>query len=257
MRNRISLNLPDHSLLKEKEVRQLLKRAQQGDARARETLIKANLRLVYSVIKRFEGRGYDPEDLFQIGCIGLIKAIDKFDLRFRVKFSTYAVPMIIGEIKRFLRDDAPVHVARPLKELARKAQEVCARLQHQTGSEPSAAEIAAELGVPAEELVAALEAVRAPASLFDPLLQPDGDSYCLMDQVTADTESEERWVESIALAQLLAALPERDRQIIRWRFLEEKTQSEVASYLGLSQVQVSRLERRALQKLKQLAQGNG
>jgi len=133
MRNKVYLNLPNQPLLKEKEVRQLLRKAQQGDVRARETLINANLRLVCNVIKRFEGRGYDAEDLFQIGCIGLIKAIDKFDLRFKVKFSTYAVPMIIGEIKRFIRDDAPVHVARSLKELARKAQEARTRLQNQTG----------------------------------------------------------------------------------------------------------------------------
>ncbi|HAG07058.1 MAG TPA: RNA polymerase sigma-G factor [Peptococcaceae bacterium] len=256
MRNKVYLNLPNQPLLKEKEVRQLLRKAQQGDVRARETLINANLRLVCNVIKRFEGRGYDAEDLFQIGCIGLIKAIDKFDLRFKVKFSTYAVPMIIGEIKRFIRDDAPVHVARSLKELARKAQEARTRLQNQTGCEPTVNEIASELGVPAEELVAAMEAAQVPASLFDPLLQPDGDSYCIMDQVKMDAESEDRWAERISLAQLLSALPERDRQIIKWRFFEDKTQSEVASYLGLSQVQVSRLERRALQKLKTLAQGD-
>ncbi len=221
---------------------------------ARETLVNANLKLVCNVIRRFEGRGYDPEDLFQIGCIGLMKAIDKFDLRFKVKFSTYAVPMIIGEIRRHLRDDTPIRVSRSLKELAWKAQNAREQLQDRLDREPTIGELSEELGIPREELVSALEAAQSPTSLYEVVHQDEGDAILVLDQVQNKEESESTWVERIALLELLENLPERDRRILTWRFFEDKTQAEVAKNLGLSQVQVSRLEREALKKLKILAQ---
>ncbi|MBE0467284.1 MAG: RNA polymerase sporulation sigma factor SigF [Candidatus Desulforudis sp.] len=254
MRTRIDLNIPNHPLLKDRETRRLLRQAQQGDVKARETLVNANLKLVCNVIRRFEGRGYDPEDLFQIGCIGLMKAIDKFDLTFKVKFSTYAVPMIIGEIRRFLRDDTPIRVSRSLKELAWKAQTTRERLQARLDREPTIGELSEELGIPREELVGALEAAHSPTSLYEVVHQDEGDAIYVMDQVQNRDESESTWVERIALMELLEHLPERDRRIVIWRFFEDKTQAEVARNLGLSQVQVSRLEREALKKLKALAQ---
>ncbi len=252
MRTRIDLNIPNHPLLKDRETRRLLRLSQQGDVLARETLINANLKLVCNVIRRFEGRGYDPDDLFQIGCIGLIKAIDKFDLRFKVKFSTYAVPMIIGEIRRFLRDDTPLRVSRSLKELAWKAQSTREQLQARLDREPTIGELAGELGIPREELVGALEAAQSPTSLYEVLHQDEGDPIHVMDQVQNKGENEGAWVERIALQELLDGLPERDRRIVIWRFFEDKTQAEVARNLGLSQVQVSRLEREALKKLKSM-----
>jgi RNA polymerase sporulation-specific sigma factor len=254
MRTRIDLNIPNHPLLKDRETRRLLRRAQQGDVVARETLVNANLKLVLNVIRRFEGRGYEPEDLFQIGCIGLMKAIDKFDLRYKVKFSTYAVPMIIGEIRRFLRDDTPIRVSRSLKELAWKAQNVREQLQAQLDREPTIGELSAEMGIPREELVNALEAAQSPSSLYEVVHQDEGDAILVMDQVQNKAENETAWVERLALRELLESLPERDRRILAWRFFEDKTQAEVAKNLGLSQVQVSRLEREALRKLKMLAQ---
>ncbi|MFZ5899203.1 MAG: RNA polymerase sporulation sigma factor SigF [Bacillota bacterium] len=254
MRARIDLNIPNHPLLKDKETRRLIREAQAGNVLARETLINANLKLVCNVIRRFEGRGYELDDLFQIGCIGLIKAIDKFDLSFKVKFSTYAVPMIIGEIRRFLRDDTPIRISRSLKELAWKVQEVRERLQHSLGREPTVSEIAEELGVPREDLVAAMEAAHTPTSLYEVLHQEEGDAIYVMDQVKERSEGESKWIERIALDELLSHLPERDRRIIQWRFFEDRTQAEVARSLGLSQVQVSRLEREAIKKLKTLAQ---
>ncbi|RJX22895.1 MAG: RNA polymerase sporulation sigma factor SigF [Desulforudis sp.] len=253
MRARIDINIPNHPLLKDKETRHLIRAAQQGDVKARETLINANLKLVCNVIRRFEGRGYDIDDLFQIGCIGLIKAIDKFDLSFKVKFSTYAVPMIIGEIRRFLRDDTPIRVSRSLKELAWRLQTTRERLQAELDREPTIGEISGALGVPREELVAALEAAQSPASLFDVLHQEEGDAIYIMDQLRNKEQSESTWIESIALRELLENLPERDQKIIMWRFFDDKTQADVARTLGLSQVQVSRLERDALKKLRTMA----
>lgn len=253
MWTRIDLNIPNHPLLKDQETRHLLHLAQQGDVVARETLVNANLKLVCNVIRRFEGRGYDFEDLFQIGCIGLMKAIDKFDLQFKVKFSTYAVPMIIGEIRRFLRDDTPIRVSRSLKELAWKAQAIREQLQARLNREPTIGELSEELEIPREELVGALEAAQFPTSLYEVVHQDEGDAICVMDQVRNEEESENTWVERIALLELLNQLPERDRRIVTWRFFEDKTQAEVARELGLSQVQVSRLEREALKKLKNLA----
>lgn len=254
MRARIDINIPNHPLLKDKETKRLIKASQQGDVKARETLINANLKLVCNVIRRFEGRGYDVDDLFQIGCIGLIKAIDKFDLSFNVKFSTYAVPMIIGEIRRFLRDDTPIRVSRSLKELAWRIQTTKEQLQSKLDREPTIGEISEALNVPREDLVAALEAGQTPASLYDILHQEEGDAIYIMDQLRNREQGEAAWIESVALQELLDNLPERDRKIINWRFYKDKTQAEVARLLNLSQVQVSRLEREALKKLRSMAQ---
>lgn len=250
MRTRIDLNIPNRPLLTDREIRRLILKAHKGDVIARETLINANLRLVCNVIRRFEGRGCDHDDLFQIGCIGLIKAIDKFDLRFKVKFSTYAVPMIIGEIRRFLRDDTLIRVSRSLKELAWRAQSTRERLASELSRDPTVGEIASTLKVPRDELVAALEAAQAPASLYDILHQEDGDPIHIMDQVQRRDEGEDKWVTNLDLSQLLAGLSDRDRCIVTWRFFEDMTQAEVAKRLGLSQVQVSRLEREAMRKLR-------
>lgn len=252
MRARIDLNIPNRPLLTDRETRRLIQLAHKGDVIARETLINANLKLVCNVIRRFEGRGYDADDLFQIGCIGLIKAIDKFDLRFKVKFSTYAVPMIIGEIRRFLRDDTPVRVSRSLKELAWKIQNIRERLAAELSREPTVGEIAEALKVPRDELVAALDAAQPRASLYDILHQEEGDPIYIMDQVHHRGDGEDTWAERIDLDRLLDGLPQRMRQIITWRFFEDLTQAEVARRLGLSQVQVSRLEREALHKLRTL-----
>lgn len=256
MRTRIEINIPPRPLLKDKETKRLIRAAQEGDVTARETLINANLRLVCNVIRRFGGRGYDADDLFQIGCIGLIKAIDKFDLTFNVKFSTYAVPMIIGEIRRFLRDDTPIRVSRSLKELAWRIQTTKEQLQSELDREPTIGEISEAMDVPREDLVNALEAGQMPASLYDILHQEEGDAIYIMDQLRNDEQGEAAWIETVALQQLLASLPPRDQKIIHWRFFEDKTQAEVAGRLNLSQVQVSRLEREALKKLRAMARGN-
>lgn len=246
----VEMNLPRFPLLKDKEMRELLKKAKAGEVYARDKLVNCNLKLVFNIVKRFQNRGYELEDLFQIGCIGLMKSIDKFDLSYDVKFSTYAVPMIVGEIRRFLRDDSPVKVSRSLKETAYKIQQVRSLLTARLGREPSVGEVGAELGLSREEVVSALEATQAPTSIYETLHQDDGDPIYLLDQLKG--EENEDALESISIRELLDNLPERDRYIINLRFFEDKTQSEIARRLGLSQVQVSRLERQALKKLKEL-----
>ncbi len=246
------MNLPRFPLLKDPEIKELLKKAQAGDGFARDKLVNCNLKLVFNLVKRFQNRGYELEDLFQIGCIGLMKAIDKFDFDYDVKFSTYAVPMIVGEIRRFLRDDNPVKVSRSLKELAYKIQQVREMLTARLGRDPSVREIAAELSLTREEVVNALEAAQAPTSIYETLHQDDGDPIYLLDQLKGNEEGDTPWLESISVNELLNKLPERDRLIITWRFFEDKTQSDIAARLGLSQVQVSRLERQALTKIKSL-----
>ncbi|CCO08962.1 RNA polymerase sporulation sigma factor SigF [Desulforamulus hydrothermalis] len=253
----LEMNLPRFPLLSDKEMRKLLKKAQAGDTEARERLVNCNLKLVFNLVQRFNNRGYELEDLFQIGCIGLMKAIDKFDLSYDVKFSTYAVPMIVGEIRRFLRDDSPVKVSRSLKETAYKIQQTRDRLTARLGREPSINEIADELGFGREEVVNALEAAQTPTSIYETLHQDDGDPIYILDQLSGEADGDAPWLEKLAVKQLLIELPERDRQILLWRFFEDKTQSEVALRLGLSQVQVSRLERQALKKLKELIQQTG
>lgn len=247
----LEMNLPRFPLLKDEEMRNLIMRAQSGDSEARDRLVNCNLKLVFNLVQRFQNRGYELEDLFQIGTIGLMKAIDKFDLSYDVKFSTYAVPMIVGEIRRFLRDDSPVKVSRSLKEAAYRIQVTKDRLMAKLGREPTIGEIADELGCTREEVVTALEASQAPTSIYETLHQDDGDPIFILDQLKSEDDGDR--MDQLAVKELLIKLPERDRKIILWRFFEDLTQSEVARRLELSQVQVSRLERQALKKLRQLA----
>lgn len=248
----VEMNLPRFPLLKDKELRDLLIRSKAGDSFARDKLVNCNLKLVFNIVRRFQNRGHELEDLFQIGCIGLMKAIDKFDLSYDVKFSTYAVPMIVGEIRRFLRDDNPVKVSRSVKETAYKIQQVRDLLTARLSREPSISEVASELGLSREEVIGALEATQSPTSIYETLHQEDGDPIYLLDQLKGEEDGDVPWLESLSVKELLNRLPERDRNIINWRFFEDKTQSEIARRLGLSQVQVSRLERQALKKLKDL-----
>lgn len=247
----VEMNLPRFPLLKDQEMRELLAKVKAGDSLARDKLVNCNLKLVFNLVKRFQNRGYELEDLFQIGCIGLMKAIDKFDLSYDVKFSTYAVPMIVGEIRRFLRDDNPVKVSRSVKETAYKVQQMRDILTARLGREPSIGEVAAELGLSREEVVNAMEAAQSPTSIYETLHQDDGDPIYLLDQLKGEEDGDTPWLESISVKELLENLPERDRLILIWRFFEDKTQSDIARRLGLSQVQVSRLERQALKRLKE------
>jgi len=259
MSTRLSeMNLPRFPLLSDTETRRLINLAKEGDAEARETLVNCNLRLVFNLVQRFSNRGYEMEDLFQIGTIGLMKAIDKFDMSYDVKFSTYAVPMIIGEIRRFLRDDNPVKVSRSVKEIAHKVHYVKEHLCKELGREPTINEIADQLNLPREEIVSALEAAQAPTSIFETLYQDDGDPIYVLDQLGTEGDGEDGgWFDQIALKEVMMKLVPRERKIILMRFFEDKTQSEVAKHLGLSQVQVSRLERQALKTIKALLTERG
>jgi len=245
------MNLPRFPLLKDEETFDLLQKAQNKDRKAREKLINCNLRLVFNLVQRFSNRGYELEDLFQIGTIGLIKAIDKFDLSYNVKFSTYAVPMIIGEIRRFLRDDNPVKVSRSLKENAYRINKTRDTLSKQLSREPTLQEIATELDLTIEEIITSLEAMQLPASIYETLYQDDGDPIFLLDQLS-DKKEDGAWFEKIALKETLDKLAEKERNIIIMRFFQDKTQTEVAKLMGISQVQVSRIERQALKKFKNL-----
>lgn len=244
------MNLPRFPLLSEEETNELLRRAQEGDKEAREKLINCNLRLVFSLVQRFQNRGYELEDLFQIGTIGLMKAIDKFDFKYEVRFSTYAVPMIIGEIRRFLRDDNPLKVGRSLWERAYRINRAREEMTGELGREPSVHEVAEALNLPVDEVVACLEAVQLPSSIHDTLFQDDGDPILLVDHLGQD-EADEQF-ERMAVKEVLQKLPEKYRRVIYLRFYEDKTQAEVAELIGLSQVQVSRLERQALKAMRQL-----
>jgi len=245
------MNLPRYPLLDEAQTRSLIKRAQDGDRSARERLINCNLKLVFNLVKRFGNRGCEQEDLFQIGCIGLMKAVDKFNLSYQVKFSTYAVPMIIGEIRRFLRDDGAVKVSRTMKETAARVNMVREEMAGRQGREPTPAEIGGALGLSPEEVVLALEAVQTPVSVYEAVHSEDGDPVYLLDQLRGG-DGESSWLDAIHLRELLDELPARDRLILQARFFEDRTQAEVAARLGLSQVQVSRLERQALARLREL-----
>ena len=234
----------------EKKV-ELLGRARQGDADARLELIGGNLRLVLSVVQRFSGRCDSLDDLFQVGCIGLIKAIDNFDLSLDVRFSTYAVPMIIGEVRRYLRDNNSVRVSRSVRDLAYKALGAREAIAKAQGREATAAALSVRgLEVTAAEVGAALEAIASPISLFDPVYGEGGDAVLVMDQLSDGSRASEGWIESIALRQALTELPEREREIISMRFYAGKTQMEIASEIGISQAQVSRLEKGALGRLR-------
>jgi len=244
------MNLPRFPLLSETEMMELLRKAQQGDIDARERLVNCNLKLIFNLIQRFAHRGYELEDLFQIGTIGLIKAIDKFDFSYGVKFSTYAVPMIIGEIRRFLRDDHPIKVPRSYKELVYKINRSREKLSLDLSRDPTINEIAADLGVQSEDVIIALEAVQSPTSIYDTLYQDDSDPIYILDQLPLDKESTPEWFEKIALKEVLDKLPAREKHVLMMRFFEDKTQSEIAKSMNLSQVQISRIERAALYRLR-------
>ncbi|WP_026485541.1 RNA polymerase sporulation sigma factor SigG [Caldanaerobius polysaccharolyticus] len=237
-------------VLKTSEMKDLLMRLKNGDKEAREKFIYGNLRLVLSVIQRFNNRGEHVDDLFQVGCIGLIKAIDNFDLSQNVRFSTYAVPMIIGEIRRYLRDNNSIRVSRSLRDIAYRALQARDKLIAENGREPNISEVAKELDLPREEVVFALDAIQEPVSLFEPIYHDGGDAIYVMDQVGDSKNNDEMWLESISLSEALNKLNERERHILNLRFFQGKTQMEVAEEIGISQAQVSRLEKSALAHLR-------
>ncbi len=232
------------------QMRALFESLQSGDTTARSKLINGNLRLVLSVIQRFTNRGEYVDDLFQVGCIGLMKSIDNFDLSQNVKFSTYAVPMIIGEIRRYLRDNNPIRVSRSLRDIAYKALQVRDSLVSKHSREPSVSEIAGKLKMPREEVVFALDAIQEPISLFEPIYHDGGDPIFVMDQISDEKNKDLNWLEGIAIRDALGKLNERERLILTLRFFEGKTQMEVADEIGISQAQVSRLEKAALGHMK-------
>jgi len=237
-------------VLTNQEMKKLFLKVKEGDKEARQKIISGNLRLVLSVIQRFTNRGEYVDDLFQVGCIGLIKAIDNFDLEQNVKFSTYAVPMIIGEIRRYLRDNNPIRVSRSLRDVAYKALQVRDSLVGRFSREPTVNEIAEELKIPREEVVFALDAIQDPVSLFDPIYQDGGDPIFVMDQIKDEKNNDSNWLEEIALKDALDRLNQREQLILKLRFFEGKTQMEVAEEIGISQAQVSRLEKAALNHLR-------
>lgn len=229
----------------------LIKRAHEGDKAAREQLVEENVGLVWCVVKRFTGRGVETEDLFQIGSIGLLKAIDKFDLQYEVKFSTYAIPMISGEIKRFLRDNGMIKVSRTLKELSFKAFHARERLQKSLGREPDIGELAEELQVEKEELAMAMEAGSEVESLQKPIYQKDGNTISLMEKLKEEKDREEMVLNRLAVSQLLGELEPEERRILYLRYFDDKTQTEIGKEVGISQVQVSRMEKKILKKLRE------
>lgn len=237
-------------VLSAKKTDELLKKSAAGDKQARDELIRGNLRLVLSVVQRFQGRGESPDDLFQVGCIGLMKAIDNFNTELGVRFSTYAVPMIIGEIRRYLRDNNPIRVSRSLRDTAYKALQARDRLVAEMNREPSVGEIAKALDVPEEDVVLALEAIQDPVSLFEPIYNDGGDAIYIIDQVKDPRHTDSQWLENLAVSEALRRLTEREQSILRMRFFEGRTQMEVAGEIGISQAQVSRLEKNALQHMR-------
>jgi RNA polymerase sporulation-specific sigma factor len=237
-------------VLKEKEMRELLLKMKDGDDNSREKFIKGNLRLVLSVIQRFNNRGENVDDLFQVGCIGLIKAIDNFDLNQNVKFSTYAVPMIIGEIRRYLRDNNSIRVSRSLRDIAYRALQVRDKLVGENNKEPTISQIAKELKVPREEVVFALDAIQDPVSLFEPIYHDGGDAIYVMDQISDTKNLDESWLENISIKEAMKKLNGREKLILTLRFFDGRTQMEVAEEIGISQAQVSRLEKTALRHMR-------
>ncbi|WHZ59739.1 RNA polymerase sporulation sigma factor SigG [Metabacillus hrfriensis] len=251
-RNKVEICGVDTSklpVLKNEEMRILFREMQSGKLSAREKLVNGNLRLVLSVIQRFNNRGEFVDDLFQVGCIGLMKSIDNFDLGQNVKFSTYAVPMIIGEIRRYLRDNNPIRVSRSLRDIAYKALQVREQLMSKTSREPTAEEISRVLEVPHEEIVFALDAIQDPVSLFEPIYNDGGDPIYVMDQLSDEKNRDSHWIEEIALKEGMRRLNDREKLILRKRFFQGKTQMEVAEEIGISQAQVSRLEKAAIKQM--------
>lgn len=244
------INTSKLKVLTEKEKTELLIKAKEGDTYSRQKLIEGNLRLVLSVVQKFSGRGENPDDLFQVGCIGLIKSIDNFDITQNVKFSTYAVPMIIGEIRRYLRDYNPIRVSRSLRDTAYHAMQAKERIQNALGRDATMEEIANELGIKPTDVVLALEAIVEPLSLYEPVYSDGGDTIYVMDQV-GGAESDDDWLNEISIKETIKHLGNREKQILTLRFMQGKTQMEVAEEIGISQAQVSRLEKGALKKIKE------
>ena len=244
------INTAKLEVLKNEEMCELLRRTKEGDMAARERLIRGNLRLVLSVLQRFQGRGESADDLFQVGCIGLIKAIDHFDITQPVRFSTYGVPMIVGEIRRYLRDNSAVRVSRSLRDTAYKVLQARERLLRQDQREPTVEQLARELGIPREEIVLAMDAIVDPVSLYEPVYSEGGDTVCVMDQVSDRRSSDECWLQHIALKDAVGRLSPRERSILLLRFCQGKTQMEVSAEIGISQAQVSRLEKGAIRSIQ-------
>ena len=236
--------------LSNEEMMRLIELAQKGDQAAKQRLVEGNLKLVLSVIQRFLGRGENPDDLFQVGCIGLLKAIANFDTTKDVRFSTYGVPMIAGELRRYLRDYSPIRVSRSVRDLAYRVLQCKQAMTAENGREPTFAQIAERLGVPEEDVVGAMDAVSTPVSLYEPVYSDGGDPLTVMDQVRDVKNTDEQWLESIALRQAMQDLSERERRILALRFYDGRTQMEVAGSLGISQAQVSRLEKGALASIR-------
>lgn len=237
-------------VLKNDEMMELLRRSHQGDGAAREKLICGNLRLVLSVIQRFASRGANADDLFQVGCIGLMKAIDNFDISQNVRFSTYGVPMIIGEIRRYLRDNSAIRVSRSTRDTAYKVLQAREKLLNESQREPTVEQIARYLDISREDVVLAMDAVVDPVSLYEPVYADGGDTMCVMDQVRDTRNSDESWIEQMALKEAIGRLDARERQILAMRFYQGKTQMEVSAQIGISQAQVSRLEKGAIRMIK-------
>lgn len=253
MQNKVEIcgvNTSKLKVLKSEETQALLVRVKEGDMKAREELIAGNLRLVLSVIQRFSNRGENADDLFQVGCIGLIKAIDNFDINLQVKFSTYGVPMIVGEIRRYLRDNSSMRVSRAMRDTAYRVLQVKEAFMAEHQREPSVEEIAKLLELKREDVVFALEAIVDPVSLYEPVYSDSGDTVCVMDQVRDSRNTDENWLEHIALKEAIARLSEREQHILDLRFFQGKTQMEVSGEIGISQAQVSRLEKNALKQIK-------
>ncbi len=244
------VNTAKLKVLKNEETMALLRRTKEGDQEARRQLIEGNLRLVLSVIQRFSNRGENVDDLFQVGCVGLIKAIDNFDINQPVKFSTYGVPMIIGEIRRYLRDNSAIRVSRSMRDTAYRVLQVRERLISETQREPTVEQIAKELDIPREDVVFAMDAIVDPVSLYEPVYSDGGDALCVMDQVRDTQNTDEHWTDRIALKDALKRLDDRERRILSLRFYEGKTQMEVSAEVGISQAQVSRLEKGAINTIK-------
>ena len=244
------VNTAKLKVLKNEETMELLRRTKAGDQEARRELIEGNLRLVLSVIQRFAGRGENADDLFQVGCVGLIKAIDNFDINQPVRFSTYGVPMIIGEIRRYLRDNSAIRVSRSMRDTAYKVLQVRDKYLAENQREPTVEQIAQELGIPREEVVFAMDAIVDPVSLYEPIYDSGGDAICVMDQVSDTRNTDEAWTDRIALKEAMKRLDDRERRILSLRFYEGKTQMEVSAEVGISQAQVSRLEKGAINTIK-------
>ena len=244
------VNTAQLPVLKGAETRRLLEKAHSGDERAREELISGNLRLVLSVVQKFANRGESMDDLFQVGCIGLIKAIDCFDLSQNVQFSTYGVPMIAGELRRFLRDHSAIRVSRSMRDTAYKVLQVRERLTAEQGREPDLETVAKTLGLPRQEVVFAMDAICDPVSLYEPVFNDGGESSCVMDQIGDTKNTDEQWLEQIALEEAIKRLSQREKHILALRFYDGRTQMEVAKEVGISQAQVSRLEKNAINQIK-------